>query len=96
MSASKRAEQSGRGSVGTAAVVGVKDRTSNQARARVVENTDSETLHGFIRQHTNTEAAVYTDEASIYNGLPFDNEAVQHSVGEYVREHAHTNGIESF
>ena len=28
--------------------------------------------------------------------MPFDHEAVRHSVGEYVRNMAHTNGIESF
>ena len=28
--------------------------------------------------------------------MPFDHEAVNHSVGEYVRQQAHTNGIESF
>ena len=40
-------------------------------------------------------ATVYTDEARAYQGLP-NHEAVKHSVGEYVREQAHTNGIESF
>ena len=28
--------------------------------------------------------------------MPLDHEAVRHSVGEYVRGEAHTNGIESF
>ena len=28
--------------------------------------------------------------------MPFDHEAVNHSVSEYVRDQAHTNGIESF
>ena len=32
----------------------------------------------------------------IYETLPFDHEAVKHSVAEYVRDQAHTNGIESF
>ena len=40
----------------------------------------------------------YTDEASAHAGLArdFDHAAVNHSVGEYVREQAHTNVIESF
>ena len=38
---------------------------------------------------------VYTDEAGAYRGLP-NHESVKHSVGEYVNEMAHTNGIESF
>ena len=28
--------------------------------------------------------------------LPFDHETVKHSVSEYVRDQAHTNGVESF
>ena len=28
--------------------------------------------------------------------MPFDHETVNHSVSEYVRDQAHTNGIESF
>ena len=36
---------------------------------------------------------VYTDEAAVYEGLPFDHESVKHS---YVRGVVHTNGIESF
>lgn len=41
-------------------------------------------------------AQVYTDEARAYTGIPRRHEAVQHNVGEYVRDMAHTNGIESF
>ena len=28
--------------------------------------------------------------------MPFNHESIRHSVGEYVRDQAHTNGIESF
>ena len=31
-----------------------------------------------------------------YDGLPFAHESVRHSVSEYVRDMAHTNGVESF
>ena len=31
-----------------------------------------------------------------YIELPYDHESVNHSVGEYIREQAHTNGVESF
>lgn len=41
-------------------------------------------------------AKVYTDEARAYRGMSFNHEAVNHSVGEYVRGQVHTNGIESF
>ena len=41
------------------------------------------------------EDTVYIDEHGTY--IVLDNhEVVKHSVGEYVKEQAHTNGIESF
>ena len=86
----------GRGTVGKTAVVGVKDRATNRVNAQVVERTDAPTLQGFVKSHTADAAMVYTDEARAYNGLARPHEAVKHSVGEYVREMAHTNGIESF
>ena len=91
------AEQgAGRGAVGKVAVVGIKDRETKQVRAKVVESTDRPTLQGFVIKHTAPGATVYTDEASAYKGLPFKHESVKHSVSEYVRGMAHTNGAESF
>lgn len=86
----------GRGATGKAAVVGVKDRASNQVTAKVVQRTDGATLKGFVGAHAKPGATVYTDEAGAYKGLPFKHESVAHSAGEYVRDQAHTNGIESF
>ena len=88
----------GRGTVGKTAVVGVKDRATNEVRAKVVADTTSPTLQGFVRALTAPGATVYTDEATTYAGLgrDFDHEAVNHSVAEYVRGQAHTNGMESF
>ena len=77
-------------------MVGTKDRETNRVAARVVENTDGPTLKGFIGEHAAPGATVYTDEASAYQGMPFDHESVNHSAREYVRGMAHTNGIESF
>ena len=42
------------------------------------------------------EATVYTDGEPAYAGISRQHEAVKHSVGEYVRGMAHTNGMESF
>ncbi len=96
MPKAKRKALTGRGAVGKVAVVGVKDRASNRVTARVVTHTDTPTLQGFVADHAAPYAKVYTDDASAYQGLPFDHEAINHSVGEYVRGLAHTNGIESF
>ena len=86
----------GRGAVGKTAVVGVKDRETNQVDAEVVDRTDKETLQGFVEDRTENSAIVYTDEARAYVGLDRAHEAVKHSVGEYARGQAHTNGLESF
>ena len=95
--AKRKAMNKGRGPVGKTAVVGVKDRDSNEVRAEVVQRTDGATLQGFVREHTEPGATVYTDDAAAYRGMrEFDHEAVNHTVSEYVRGQAHTNGIESF
>ena len=96
MSKAKRKALTGRGAVGKTAVVGAKDRATNRVAARPVEATDAPTLQGFIGEHAAPGATIYTDEASAYQGMPFEHEAVTHSVGEYVRGQAHTNGMESF
>ena len=86
----------GRGTVGKTAVIGVKDRETNQVTTEVVSNTDKLTLQGFVIENTSEDAVVYTDEAKAYQGLPRKHKAVKHSIGEYVNEQVHTNGIESF
>ena len=88
--------RAGRGAVGKTAVVGAKDRETNQVRAVVVGDTDKSTLQGFVSAHVAPGATIYTDEAKAYRGIPFDHETVRHSVGEYVSGQASTNGIESF
>ena len=98
MSKAKRKELAGtgRGTAGKTAVVGMKDRDSNKVTAEVVTDTDAMTLHGFVTEHAAPDAKVYTDDHGGYQGLPFEHETVKHSVAEYVRDMAHTNGIESF
>ncbi len=87
----------GRGSVGKTAVVGIKTRNSGQVYARTVESTDRETLHGIIRKHVRKGERVFTDEATAYKKLhDYRHKSVKHSVGQYVDEMAHTNGMESF
>ena len=88
----------GRGSVGKSIVVGAKDRKTNTISAVVVGNADRETLEAFIHGSTEQGATVYTDDHGGYGALrvDFDHESVKHSVKEYVRDQAHTNGIESF
>ena len=74
----------------------MKDRDTNQVRAEVITETDADTLQDFVEENTDEDATVYTDEAAAYKGIDREHEAVKHSISEYVRGQAHTNGIESF
>ena len=87
---------SGRGTVGKTAVVGMKERDSKRIRAKVIDATDKATLQGFVIDNTDEDSIIFTDEALAYRGMPKRQAPVKHSGGEYVREQAHTNGMESF
>ena len=82
MSNAKRKELAGtgRGAVGKTAVVGAKDRETNKVTARVIEHTDTPTLQGFVHDHVAPGATVYSDDASAYEGMPFDHKTVKHSL----------------
>ena len=86
--------RAGCGTVGKTAVVGIKDRETNQIAAKVVQSTDASTLQGFVVDQTDVQATVYTDEHAGYRGMGRKHEAVKHSAKEYVNGMAHTNGIE--
>lgn len=88
--------KAGRGAVGKTAVAVVKDRDTNHVRAKVVRKAGGETMEDFINEHIEGHAVVFSNESTVNNGLPHAHETVGHSVGEYVRDQAHTNGIESF
>ncbi len=85
----------GRGGVGKSIVVGIKDRTTNQVKVKVVKNTKKETLQGFVNDNVSEDTVKYTDENRSYKGLTH-HYPVNHSVGQYVKNQAHTNGLESF
>lgn len=88
----------GRGAVGKVAVVGIRDQRG-QVRAMPVKHTNATTLVGFIKDNAPEGATAVTDEFKAYRSLSrhgFDHKMVRHSAGEYVRNMAHTNGIESF
>jgi len=51
----------GRGG-GKSVVVGIKDRTTNQIKARVVSDTKKENLQGYVNDNVSEDAIKYTDE----------------------------------
>ena len=92
---SKKKLRAGHGTVGKLIVVGMKDRKTKKVQAGVVESTNRATLGGFVRNRTLRGAEVYTDDHSGYMDVP-NHRIVRHSVGQYVDDQVHTNGIESF
>ena len=89
--------QQGRGTVGKPAVIGMKERDSKKVRAQVIDDTKRSTLHGFIHENAEEGSVVNTDDFRSYEKLQgYDHRSVKHSVGEYVDEQIHINGMESF
>ncbi len=98
---SKRVKE-GRGPVGKVAVIGAKERETGRVKAGVLEDGKGETIKQFVRQNVAPGATLFTDENRGYvhlgygYGGEYKHESVKHSAKEYVKEQAHTNGIESF
>ena len=80
-------------------VVGMKSRDTKEVKAEVLQTVSATTLQRFVKTNTELEGTVYSDQHRGYWGLRksgYDLQQVKHSVGEYVNDQAHTNGIESF
>jgi transposase-like protein len=95
--ASKKLRQ-GRGSIGKTAVIGSINENC-KVNAKVTQDVKRQSLHGFVSDSANKGATVVTDNFPAYRGLNnrgYAHKVVNHSVGEYIRNNAHTNGIESF
>jgi transposase-like protein len=87
----------GRGTVGKAAVLGMRER-GGRAKAKPVSGTDAGTLHAAIQATVEAGSTLHTDEHGGYIGLGalgFEHETVNHSAGEFVRDDVTVNGIES-
>ncbi|MGB8414319.1 MAG: IS1595 family transposase [Candidatus Binatus sp.] len=88
----------GTGGAGKVAVIGAIAR-KGMVVAKVIENTDTATLDGFVRQTVSKGVKlIATDEHPGYrllaNSLP--HRVVRHGQGEYVVGTTHTNSIEGF
>ena len=96
----KKKLNAGRGTVGKTPVAGLRDRATNEIRVRVVGHVDTETMQDFVTSNLHGDALLFTDEASVYEGLP-NHTSLKHKDSEYARDlgddiSANTNGIESF
>jgi transposase-like protein len=90
--------RAGRGTVGKTAVIGMMGENGT-VKAELIPNTKIATLQRFVRENAPLGSTVVTDQHAGYVGIDvhgYQHIRINHSVGEYVREMAHTNGIESF
>jgi len=88
----------GTGGAGKVAVIGAIAR-KGMVVAKVVQNTDTATLDGFVRQTVSKNVRLLaTDEHTGYRllGKDMNHHVVRHGQGEYVVGTAHTNTIEGF
>lgn len=88
---------SGRGSVGKTAVLGMRER-GGKTIASVIEKNNKATIQGAIEKNVQKGSTLMTDDHRSYIGLSqkgFKHETVKHSAGVYVQGNAYTNGIES-
>lgn len=88
--------RAGRGAVGKMPVFGMRQR-QGMMKAFPVQAADKETLQSIIAENVKQGSTIYSDSHKAYEGMTgYRHEAVCHSVGEYIRDQAHTNGVESF
>lgn len=93
---SKKLRQ-GRGPVGKAAVLGLRER-GGRTVAMPVSEVDRLTIHKKVYAHIEPGTKLYSDEHAGYltlHGLFYQHETINHSAKEYVRGEVSTNSIES-
>lgn len=98
MHASKRKREGLTGTKNKVAVIGAISR-KGMVVAKVIENTDTATLDGFVHSAVGPNVSlVATDEHSGYRllGRNLPHKVVRHSAGQYVVGAVHTNTIEGF
>jgi transposase-like protein len=87
----------GRGPVGKMAVVSLVER-DGKTRSFHVANVTAKTLRPIMAKHASNKSRLMTDESTVYPSIGTDfasHESVNHSKGEYVRDDAYTNTVES-
>lgn len=79
-------------------VVGLVER-GGRVRSQMVKKVTGKTLAHVLAEHVDSSAHLMTDDLPAYRkpGKSFaSHSALNHSEGEYVRGHAHTNSVEGY
>jgi transposase-like protein len=89
--------KAGRGFVGKTPVLGMRER-GGRVVAIPIDTPSSKTLHAAIIQNVEAGSTINTDEGMGYHGIDkagYVHVTVNHKAGEYIRDDAGTNEIES-
>ena len=89
--------KAGRGAVGKAAVLGMRER-GGRTFAAPIADTGMDTVRKAIHANIEVGSMLNTDDAAVYDGIGglfFGHDSVNHTAGEYVRGNVTTNSIES-
>ncbi len=92
MPTSIRTTLTGRGTAGKVAVAAIRDRSTNQVAAQPVENTEGDTLKGFVMWKIVPSTAIHTNDARAYTNLPNHQAVKVHTKGtlhRLSRQHLH-------
>ena len=88
--------RAGRGAVGKQAVIGMRTR-EGRVIAKPIRDTTTSTIALEVLDNVKQGSTIYTDEHHAYKVLSgiYKHETVNHTVKEFVKDMASTNGIES-
>ena len=81
----------GCGGVGKSIVAGIKDRETNQVKAKVIENTKRKTHHKIIHDNVESGSTVFTDDFESYKNLKdYFHQYLKHNAGVGIFESSAT------
>ena len=76
-----------------------KDKPKNKIFIRAIDAATKENIVPLLEKHIEKGSFMVTDESTLYTEFKgnkdYSHASVNHSIGEYVRDGFHTNGIES-
>jgi hypothetical protein len=75
-----------------------KDKKASRVRAKVIQNTDKDTLHGEVKAQVQPGSELFTDAHISYRGLDpeYVHKFVDHAEAYVKDQVVHTNGMENF
>lgn len=98
MTESRRAKARLRGNKGKVVVHAIKERSSGEIRAEVIEAETTELVRDAVLENVQDGSTIFTDEGRVFQWISqaaYKHETVNHSI-QYVKGEAHTNGCENF